>query len=146
MTGTDRRRWRQWPFGRRALSCLWIQVEEWAPNLWVEQYVSCWWRQVWFSYWTQIVLLYVIRFYLHNWCGKGWPMVVCLARARVVLYQMLSLINVYEMINTRNSLIAYIMIYKFIIHLICGCNMDGGGCCTPWQSVGLFLVCALLCC
>ena len=73
-------------------------------------------------------------------------MVVCLSRARVVLYQMLSLINVYEMSNTRNSLIAYIMIYKFIIHLVCGYNMDGGGYCTPWQSVGLFLVCALLCC
>ena len=73
-------------------------------------------------------------------------MVVSLSRARVVLYQMLSLINVYEMINTRNSLIAYIMIYKFIIHLVCGYNMDGGGYYTPWQSVGLFLVCALLCC
>ena len=73
-------------------------------------------------------------------------MVVCLSRARVVLYQMLSLINVYEMINTRNSLIAYIMIYKFIIHLVCGYNMDGGGYCTPWQSVRLFLVFALLCC
>ena len=52
---------------------------------------------------------------------------VCLSRAHVVLYQMLSLINVYEMINTRNSLIAYIMIYKIIIHLVCGHNMDGGG-------------------
>ena len=72
-------------------------------------------------------------------------MVVCFSWARVVLYQMLSLIKVYEMINTRNSLIAYIMIYKFIIHLVCGYNMDGGGYCTPWQRVGLFLVCALLC-
>ena len=65
-------------------------------------------------------------------------MVVCLSWARVVLYQMLSLINVYEMIDTRNSLIAYIMIYKFIIHLVRGYNMDGGGYCTPWQCVGLF--------
>ena len=72
-------------------------------------------------------------------------MVVCLSWARVVLYQMLSLINVYEMINTRNSLTAYIMIYKFIIHLVCGYTMDGGGYCTPWQCAGLFLVCALLC-
>ena len=38
-------------------------------------------------------------------------MVVCLSWARVVLCQMLSLIDVYEMIDTRNSLIAYIMIY-----------------------------------
>ena len=54
-------------------------------------------------------------------------MVVCLSRAHVVLYQMLSLINVYEMINTGNSLIAYIRIYKFIVHLVCGYNMDDGG-------------------
>ena len=33
-------------------------------------------------------------------------MVVCLSWARVFLYQMLSLINVYEMISTRKSLIA----------------------------------------
>ena len=40
-------------------------------------------------------------------------MVVCLSRTRIVLYQLLSLINVNEMINTRNSLIAYIMqIYR----------------------------------
>ena len=48
--------------------------------------------------------------YLHNWCGKGWPMVIYLFRAPVVLYKLLSLINVYEMINTWNSLIAYIII------------------------------------
>ena len=71
-------------------------------------------------------------------------MVVCLSQARVALYQMLSLINVYEMINTRKSLIAYIIIYKFIVHLVCDYNMDGGGYCTPWQSVGLFLVCVLV--
>ena len=53
------------------------------------------------------------------------------SRARIVLYQLLSLINVYEMIDTRNSLIAYIMIYKFIVHLVFGYNMDGGGYCTP---------------
>ena len=75
-------------------------------------------------------LLYVIRFYLHL-CRKGWPMVVCLSRARNVLYQLLSPINVYETINTRNSFIAYIMIYKFIVHLVCGYNMDGGGYCSP---------------
>ena len=65
-------------------------------------------------------------------------MLVCLSRARVVLCQLLSLINVYEMINTRNSLIAYIIIYK-IVHFVCGYNMDGGGYCTTWQSVELFL-------
>ena len=58
-------------------------------------------------------------------------MLFCLSRARVVLYQMLSLINVYEIINTRKYLIAIIMIYKFIIHLVCGYNMDGVGYCTP---------------
>ena len=57
-------------------------------------------------------------------------MVVCLSRARVVRYQLLSLFNVYEMINNRNSLIAYIIIYKFIVHLVCDYNMDGGGYCT----------------
>ena len=62
--------------------------------------------------------LYVIRLYLHNWCGKEWPMVVCLSRARVVLYQLLSLINVYEIINTRNSLIAYIIIHTWNVSYI----------------------------
>ena len=57
-------------------------------------------------------------------------MVICLSQARIALYQLLSVINVYEMINTRNSLIAYIMIYKFIVHLICGYNIDNGGYCT----------------
>ena len=47
-------------------------------------------------------------------------MVVCLFGARDVLYQMLSFINVYEMINTQNSLIADMIIYKFIINLVCG--------------------------
>ena len=37
-------------------------------------------------------------------------MVIFLFRAPVVLYKLLSLINVYEMINTWNSLIAYIII------------------------------------
>ena len=41
-----------------------------------------------------------------------------------------SLFNVYEMINNRNSLIAYIIIYKFIVHLVCDYNMGGGGYCT----------------
>ena len=53
-------------------------------------------------------------------------MVVCFSRARVVLYQLLSLINMYEMIDTRNSVIAYIIIYKFIIHLVCDYHMGGG--------------------
>ena len=65
-------------------------------------------------------------------------MMVCLSWARNFLYQLLILINVNEMINTRSSLIAYIMIYKFIAHLVCGYNIDGGGYCTPWKSVGLF--------
>ena len=52
-------------------------------------------------------------------------MLVYLSRARVVLCQLLSLINVYETIDTRNSLIAYIIIYK-IVHFVCGYNMDGG--------------------
>ena len=73
-------------------------------------------------------------------------MVVCLSRTGVVLYQMLSLINEYEMINTRNSLIAYIMICKFIMHLVCGYNMHGGGYCTPLTVCGIVLVCTLLCC
>ena len=45
-------------------------------------------------------------------------MVVCLSRAHIVLYQLLSLIIMYEIINTWNSFIAYIMIYKFIVHSI----------------------------
>ena len=72
-------------------------------------------------------------------------MVVCLSRAHVVMYQMLSLINVYEMINTRNSLIAYIRIYKFIVHLVCGYNMDDGGYCNPLTVCGIvFGVCVAL--
>ena len=72
-------------------------------------------------------------------------MVVCLSRAHVVLYQMLSLINVYEMINTRNSLIAYIKIYKFIVHLVCGYNMDDGGYYNPLTVCGfVFGVCIAL--
>ena len=72
-------------------------------------------------------------------------MVVCLSRAHVVLYQMLSLINVYEMINTRNPLIAYIKIYKFIVHLVCGYNMDDGGYCNPLTVCGfVFGVCIAL--
>ena len=63
-------------------------------------------------------------------------MVVCLSRAHV-LYQMLSLINVYKMINTRNSLIAYIRIYNFIVHLVCGYNMDGGGNCNSLTVCGI---------
>ena len=71
-------------------------------------------------------------------------MVVCLSRAHV-LYQMLSLINVYEMINTRNSLIAYIKIYKFIVHWVCGYNMDDGGYCNPLTVCGfVFGVCIAL--
>ena len=42
-------------------------------------------------------------------------MVVCLSRARVVLYPMLSLITVSEMNYTQNSLIPNIIIYKFTI-------------------------------
>ena len=72
-------------------------------------------------------------------------MVVCLSRARDVLYQMVSLINVYEMINTRNSLIAYIMIYKFIIHLVCGYNMGWWGSLHPMTVCGIvFGVCIAL--
>ena len=72
-------------------------------------------------------------------------MVFCLSRANVVLHQLLSLINVYEMINTRNSLIAYIIIYKFIVHLVCGYNMDGGGYCNPMTVCGIvFGVCIAL--
>ena len=53
--------------------------------------------------------------------------------------------NVYEMINTRNSLIAYIKIYKFIVHLVCGYNMDDGGYCNPLTVCGfVFGVCIAL--
>ena len=56
-------------------------------------------------------------------------------RARVVLYQMFSLINVYEMINTRNSFIAYITIYKHGWWVLL----------QPMTVCWILLGCALLC-
>ena len=45
-----------------------------------------------------------------------------------------------------NSLTTSIMIYKRFVQFVYGQKMEDGCCCTPPQSVGLVLRCALHCC
>ena len=82
-------------------------------NLWVGQYVSSWWPQVWLRTW--IVLFYVINIQMLNWWRKGCPMAFYSFWTKVVLCRTLVIITNYEMIDCRHASTAYMICHKLVL-------------------------------